>query len=303
MDYGGTKLATSLQVAFKSSVACKISRLYCAVNGIKEQQNHHDDCYFCMVNIKGFNRYKKRKWEYPDLKSARQPVLHCENIPVLVFTSLPQLHDSDSKETHALECSETSEGSCSKYEESSSSPKQFTQQKLNDLIIDLNLSKQRSELLASRLKEKNCLQTDAKITFYRNRETGILPLFSRDNDLVYCNVIIGLLLKMKIPNYRPEDWRLFIVSFKKSLKCVLLHNGNRFASKPIAHSTKLKEEYDNIKTVLQRICFEEHQWSICVDLKMVNFLLGQQTGYTKYPCFMCLWDSRAIAAVCLLLRL
>ncbi|XP_076804943.1 uncharacterized protein LOC143448896 [Clavelina lepadiformis] len=26
---------------------------------------------------------------------------------------------------------------------------------------------------------------------------------------------------------------------------------------------------------------------------MVNFFLGQQSGYTKYPCFMCLWDSRA----------
>lgn len=26
---------------------------------------------------------------------------------------------------------------------------------------------------------------------------------------------------------------------------------------------------------------------------MVNFLLGQQGGYTKYPCFICLWDSRA----------
>ncbi|GFV51081.1 uncharacterized protein TNCV_4743581 [Trichonephila clavipes] len=25
---------------------------------------------------------------------------------------------------------------------------------------------------------------------------------------------------------------------------------------------------------------------------MVNFLLGQQGGYTKFPCFMCLWDSR-----------
>ena len=73
----------------------------------------------------------------------------------------------------------------------------------------------------------------------------------------------------------------------------MLHNGKRFASIPIDHSTKLKEEYDNIKTVLQRICYEEHQWSICVDLKMVNFLLGQQTGYTKYPCIMCLWDSRA----------
>ena len=26
---------------------------------------------------------------------------------------------------------------------------------------------------------------------------------------------------------------------------------------------------------------------------MVNVLLGQQGGYTKYPCFLCLWDSRA----------
>ncbi|KAI6650636.1 hypothetical protein LOD99_7686 [Oopsacas minuta] len=26
---------------------------------------------------------------------------------------------------------------------------------------------------------------------------------------------------------------------------------------------------------------------------MVNFLLGQQGGYNKYPCFVCLWDSRA----------
>ncbi|XP_066448063.1 uncharacterized protein [Eleutherodactylus coqui] len=26
---------------------------------------------------------------------------------------------------------------------------------------------------------------------------------------------------------------------------------------------------------------------------MVNFLLGQQSGFTKYPCFLCLWDSQA----------
>jgi hypothetical protein len=25
---------------------------------------------------------------------------------------------------------------------------------------------------------------------------------------------------------------------------------------------------------------------------MVNFLLGQQSGCTKYPCFLCLWDGR-----------
>ena len=26
---------------------------------------------------------------------------------------------------------------------------------------------------------------------------------------------------------------------------------------------------------------------------MVNFLIDHQSGYTKYPCFICLWDSRA----------
>ena len=30
-----------------------------------------------------------------------------------------------------------------------------------------------------------------------------------------------------------------------------------------------------------------------MDLKMVNFLLGQQSGYTKYPCSLCMCDSKA----------
>jgi len=93
--------------------------------------------------------------------------------------------------------------------------------------------------------------------------------------------------------YRPEDWWLFIGSSKRSLKCVSLHYGNKYSSLPIAHSTKLKEEYENIKMVLQKLCYHEHQLSICVNLNIVNFLLGQQSGYTKYSCFICLWDSRA----------
>jgi hypothetical protein len=32
---------------------------------------------------------------------------------------------------------------------------------------------------------------------------------------------------------------------------------------------------------------------ICGDLKVLCMLVGQQVGYTKYPCFMCEWDSRA----------
>ncbi|GBM22549.1 hypothetical protein AVEN_183979-1 [Araneus ventricosus] len=36
-----------------------------------------------------------------------------------------------------------------------------------------------------------------------------------------------------------------------------------------------------------------HRWIIYVDLKMVCFLICQQRGYTKYPCFLCKWDRRA----------
>ena len=98
---------------------------------------------------------------------------------------------------------------------------------------------------------------------------------------------------MGLSEYNPNEWRLFIDSSKRSLKCVLLHNGNKYGSIPIGHSVSMKEEYEQISVILGKIKYQEHQWLICVDLKMVNFLLGQQSGYTKYPCFYCHWDSRA----------
>ncbi|GFT17074.1 uncharacterized protein TNCV_4738141 [Trichonephila clavipes] len=97
---------------------------------------------------------------------------------------------------------------------------------------------------------------------------------------------------MVLKKYQPSDWRLFIDSSKRSLKCVLLNNGNKYGSIPIAHSVTLKEEYANIAKVMETIKYQDHKWLICVDLKMVNFLLGQQGGCTKFPCFMCLWNSR-----------
>ena len=61
---------------------------------------------------------------------------------------------------------------------------------------------------------------------------------------------------------------------------------------PLAHSTTLEEKNDAVKYVLEKISYDQHEWLICVDLKMVNILLGQQSGFTKYPCFLCMWDSR-----------
>ena len=148
-------------------------------------------------------------------------------------------------------------------------------------------------MLASRLKEKNLQERGTSITFYRTSEQYLLPFFTQEKTLFYCNDVGGLLRQMGVPVYIPTDWRLFIDSSKRSLKCVLLHNGNEYASIPIGHSTVMKEQYESIKEVLHTLSYNQHNWVICVDLKMLNFLLGQQSGFTKYPCFLCLWDSRA----------
>ena len=48
---------------------------------------------------------------------------------------------------------------------------------------------------------------------------------------------------------------------------MLLHNGNKFACVPIGHSVILKEHYSSVKMVLEKMCYKEHNWVICVDLK------------------------------------
>lgn len=49
-----------------------------------------------------------------------------------------------------------------------------------------------------------------------------------------------------------------------------------------------------MKYVLEKI-YDQHKWFICVHLKMMNFVLSQQSGLAKYSCFLCMWDSRDCA--------
>ena len=35
-----------------------------------------------------------------------------------------------------------------------------------------------------------------------------------------------------------------------------------------------------------------HKWQICGDLKILSMILGQHSGFTKYPCYLCMFDSR-----------
>lgn len=90
-----------------------------------------------------------------------------------------------------------------------------------------------------------------------------------------------------------DEWRLFIDGSKTSIKAVLLHNGNVKPSVPVAFAIGLKEEYGTMEKILQLIQYNRYNFKVVADLKVVAILLGLQGGYTKYPCFLCLWDSRA----------
>ena len=132
-----------------------------------------------------------------------------------------------------------------------------------------------------------------KVSYFRKREQLFLTVFSKDRQFVYCHDIPGLLKELGVPYYSPAEWRLFLDSSKRSLKCVILRNGNVYGAVPVGHSVHLREHYDDMRMVMDLLKYHEHNWIVCVDLKMVNFLLGQQKGFTKFPCFLCRWDSRA----------
>jgi len=55
----------------------------------------------------------------------------------------------------------------------------------------------------------------------------------------------------------PDQRRLFIDSSKMCLKVVLLHNGNRFPSVPLAHAANMKESYESMTLFLGKIKFDE----------------------------------------------
>ena len=78
-----------------------------------------------------------------------------------------------------------------------------------------------------------------------------LPYFTQENEIVYCNKVEGFIKKLGIFEYNSNDWRIFIDNCKKSLKCVLLHNGNTFESIPFGHSKAFKEKYIEIEFVME----------------------------------------------------
>lgn len=77
------------------------------------------------------------------------------------------------------------------------------------------------------------------------------------------------------------------------MKAAIIHNRNSLPTIPLAYATDMKESYDSMNRILDLIQYQKHQWKIVSDFKVLTILNGMQGGNTKFPCFLCEWDSRA----------
>jgi hypothetical protein len=107
---------------------------------------------------------KNKKWTvvYPNIPSALHPVLHSEGIsvpePQKEFTINSDDEDEGESTSGSPEPPVSAEPHVSHGRSSVPQPHILTQDKLNDLVRDLELSKSKAELLGSRLKQWNLLK-------------------------------------------------------------------------------------------------------------------------------------------------
>lgn len=219
------------------------------------QPKNKEDCYFCMTKRKEYNSLNVHKITYANVSSVTKPIISStENVDVEdeevnLSSSLDEMEidkasDEEYESNGGISESDNfeSEDEYVPSNKKNTEPQTFNQEELNNLIRELGLLKDGAELLALRLKEKNLLSKGTKVSIYRTRDESFRIYFTQDEDLVYCHDITGLMNDLKKNVYKAEEWRLIIDSSKRSLKAVLLHNSNKYAPIPIAHSVSLKDK-------------------------------------------------------------
>ena len=122
----------------------------------RESTNHHDDCYFCVVDISKYKRTKNRKKiVYSSIPSSIAPV-NCG--PELPIPQPPTARAISSTSSEDRDADFEVDTQCS-----SKDPHFPNQNELDDLTRDLGLTKEKAEIISSRLKEWNLLAPLRKI--------------------------------------------------------------------------------------------------------------------------------------------
>jgi len=129
----------------------------------------HGPCFRLLLlpdQLTGVTAKSKHIVQYPHLPSAIRPVPHSAELPVPKPPTNMTLSDSESSDedvgqvTNNMNCDPTFARASS-----SNEPHLLTQEDLNDIVRDLNLSKKQAEILGSRLKGWNLLHQTPRRVF------------------------------------------------------------------------------------------------------------------------------------------
>jgi len=244
----------------------------------REPTDHVSYCFFWLTSITGVTAKSRYTVQYPNLSSAMRPVPHSAESPVPKpptnkTTSNSESSDEDvGQANNNKDCDPTFTGACS-----SNEPHLLTQGGLNDIVHDLNLPKKQAELLGSRLKGQNLMCQDTKVCFYSRCHEEFKDFFSQEDGVVFCNDVWSV-VDVLGHKYNPDQWHMFIDSSEVSLKVVLLHNGNRFPSIPLAHAANKKGSYESMKLLLGKIKYDEFKGSYVVISRLWHCYLECNSG-------------------------
>ena len=97
--------------------------------------------------------------------------------------------------------------------------------------------------------------------FYCGRHEEFKDFFSQEDGVMFYNDVCSI-MEVLGHECNPDQWRLFIDLSEVSLKVVLLHNRNRFPSVPLAHAANMKESYESMKLLLEKIKYDEFKWKL-----------------------------------------
>lgn len=261
----------------------------------------HDanECYFCVNLVNGINSSKKDKIQYIATTNTLLPVEHNKISPPLNAFENPEQQPNDELfmdiDLQDMPSTIEQRSTSSEYVPPRSvhtNPILVNQSYLNHMSRKLELSQRKSATLATLLKNNNLLDADVTISSQKNRQAEFKPFFETENSFSFCSNIHGLMEALHI-DYDVNDWRLFIDASKSGLKAVLLHNDNVYMPVPVGYSRVLKETYASMKLIFDKINYNEHNWDVSGDLKVVALIMGLQLGRTRNSCFICTWISTA----------
>lgn len=108
---------------------------------------------------------------------------------------------------------------------------------------------------------KKLLASGTSFPWHRYKKKGFcINFFSHKVDLVFCNNVPGVMKNFSI-DYILEDWRLFIDFSKTSFK-QYFYTMATFASVTVGYSVHLKERYENLDLVFEKLRYSDHKGTI-----------------------------------------